>query len=76
MKYTLQILATFAAMLAIMVPAWLYITTPEVVMSYPDGGCIQVIPESAGSCDDLPTHYTVVYHWKSPDLSRAIVLER
>ena len=32
-------------------------TTPTVQVTYPAGRCVRVIPEWAGTCDDLPGSY-------------------
>ena len=34
-------------------------TTPTVQVTYPAGRCVRVIPEWAGTCDDLPDRYEI-----------------
>lgn len=35
--------------------------TPVVQKAWPTEACVAVIPDSAGSCDNLPEKYTVEY---------------
>lgn len=45
-----------------------WVRLPIVLMAYPIGECVEVIPESAGSCDHLPDRYET--EWVSPVYER------
>ena len=44
--------------------ALIWIETPTVVRAYPSKKCLQVLPPSAGTCDQLPKHYHTEWHSK------------